>query len=54
MSRAQNSSTPSFILSVIFVVVDFGVELLVEDDSGAILEKGTLTKMSNKIILGML
>ena len=54
MSRVQNSSIPSFILSVTFVVVGFVVELLVKDDSGTILEKGTLTKMSNKIILGML
>ena len=54
MSRVQNSSTPSFILSVMLVVVSFGVELLVEDDSGAILKKGTLTKMTNKIILGVL
>ena len=54
MSRVQNSSTPCFILSVMHMVVGFGVDLLVEDDSGAILKKGTLTKMSNRIILGVL
>ena len=34
--------------------MDFGVELLVYDDPVTILEIGALTKIANKIFLGML
>ena len=54
MSRVQNKSTPSSILCVVFVLVGFGAELLVEDDSGVILKKGSLTKITNKSFLGAL
>ena len=54
MSRVQNRSIPSFILKIVQVGVDFGVELLVYDDPVTILEIGALTKISNNIFLGRL